>query len=156
MTFEKMFSVIYVLETVAKHKKLNTPTYVFQNEAGIFSAKPFIVEDGLLQFSYVNESYLYPFGNNEISAVDSHANEFFKALSSSGSQFNRWPTITSMSDNISALFEYVSDQYDLYETEATNDIFDRKMYGVRFLDKQLDLDFMYVDEEIKLLSIFDS
>ena len=61
-----------------------------------------------------------------------------------------------MSDNISALFEYVSDQYDLYETEATNDIFDRKMYGVRFLDKQLDLDFMYVDEEIKLLSIFDS
>lgn len=156
MKFEKLFSVVYVLERVVKSKGLNPPTYIFQNDTGLFSANPFIIEKGLLKYSFINDSYVYPHGTNEIAASDCHATEFFKDLSSSGSKHNRWPTISSMADNLPALFEYISDQYDLYESENTNKIFSRKMYSVNFLDKELALDFIYVDEEIKLLSILDS
>lgn len=155
MKFEKLFSVMYVLEDIALTNDLKSPEIVFQTASGIFSAKPFIVDtDGkTIRYSYVSNRPYSPIRLEYVAMTESLAVDFLGALSIPGSPHNRWATIKGLFVDLPLLFDFLSDQYDEYESEKTNTMFPRKMYGVSFLDKNLDFDYTYVDEDINVLSV---
>ena len=144
---------MYFLERITQTHDLEMPVVIFKDTVGIFTAKPFIADGKTIEYSYVDDHSHFPYRLNEVSATDCHATAFFEALSASGSPHNKWGTIKYMFENLPILFDYVSDQYDEYESEKTNQRFDRKMYDVTFLDKNLNLDFIYVKEDVEILSI---
>ncbi|WP_062532365.1 hypothetical protein [Jeotgalibaca dankookensis] len=154
MKFDKIFSVMFVMERISKSPSMAPFSFVFQNETGIFTAKPFLTEGGLIKYTFLDDQLYFPFVTDEVAAVrDCRAISFFDYLMANSEIRN---TINQLLKNPMGLFEFLSDECDSFDSEKTNEKFDRKMYNVVFLDKDLNLDFIYVDEEIKLLSIQES
>lgn len=152
MQYEKLYSVIYALHQICKSYEIKEPTYIFQNESGIFKGSPLLIEQDQVVYKTIYNDIYDPIQSFAVSSTNSNAFKFNQHIRST----NVWQHIQKLTSDPEFLFKYLSDSFDNFSCNQTNQKFDRKMYNIHFLDKKVDLPFINVSESIELLSIINT
>lgn len=153
MKFNKFFSIAYVMNRLQRMHKIPDYSFVLQDKSGFYTALPFLVINNLEKYEGFNEDYWEPTFQDEIYAVDCHAVTFYKYLTTHN-QEGTWQVISLLLATPNYLFDYLSDKFDSFESEKTNDYFKKKLYNVSYLDKDLNFDYVYANDDLNILSIY--
>lgn len=153
MSPDKLYSVSFVLVRLYKQFEKQDLNFVFSNSTGIFTAKPLYVDDGALGYLTCSiESYdVVSFEN--IRNTEIQASEFDRAFREAHSSSNKFSALRKLVNYPEMFFRYIEKFYEESKLELDNSSIPRTLYEVNYLDKELSLDFVFLDEATKLISI---